>query len=139
MKIISVPNTPLTNKNGEVNSDWRVFFNQLVQQLQLYLSDERYISPQPPPDRISALNRENNKGGILYNKDTNTGMINLKSTSGTDTSHTYQPIATLVNTLTNAEVAALSADSRDGRFFETTDTHELKVWINGTLKTVTIT
>lgn len=80
MNITNLPNEKLIDENGNLNNSWRVWFNQITNQLQEFLSVERYKLPNQHQDEINRLNDvPNNEGGLLYNNFTNTFQVNLKN------------------------------------------------------------
>ncbi len=127
MNIPNVPKVPSIQNSTE----HRVFLNQIVNQLQEFLSDERYKLPTQPDTNVSILNNvTKNTGSLLFNNTSKTGQIN--------TDGIYKNLATYEE-LTAAQVSAIASGERNGRFIFETDTGDLRVGMNDTFKTVTVT
>lgn len=131
MNITNLPKSEVFYKDNAV----RIFMNQLVNQLQEFLSDDRYKLPKQNNDSISVLNNpepskaDKNIGSILYNSDAKTVEVN--------TDGTYKKLATYEE-LTSAEVIAITSGEKNGRFIFETDTGDLRIGVNNLFKTVTL-
>ncbi|MGB1309581.1 MAG: hypothetical protein ACPG47_00140 [Leucothrix sp.] len=130
MNIPSVPHSTLTQSDGNVSNEWRVFFTQLVNQLQSNVSDEGFITPTQSSTDIGLLNTSQSIGGVIHDSDAK----NLKG----NTDGTYK-ILTTHERLTGADISAIPSGQRDGRWIVDTDTGDLKVGMNDTFMTVTVT
>ena len=133
MNIPNVPKIPTIQNSTE----HRVFLTQIVNQLQTFLSDERYLLPQQPTINVLKLNEavdkfgnKKNPGSILYNSTTKSGQINNDGI--------YKTLATYEE-LTAAEITSIPSGERNGRFIFETDTGDLRVGMNNLFKTVTVT
>lgn len=80
MKIPSVPTVKIIDSDGNLNSVWVSFFQNLVTQMILNLSDSGYVVPFVPNDFVLQLNNTDNIGKILYNTTTSRMMINNAGT-----------------------------------------------------------
>jgi hypothetical protein len=76
MIIPNVPVDKLVDENGNVSNIWGSFFQNLITQMRLNLSDEGYVVPAISDDKIAQLNNSNNKMKIIYNTTTSRMMIN---------------------------------------------------------------
>lgn len=128
MNITNVPKVPMIQNSTEL----RTFFNQLVNQLQEFLSNERYKLPTQSNTTVPVLNNnvDKNIGGILYNESSKTTQVN--------TNGIFNNVATYEE-LTAAQVSAIASGERNGRFIFETDTGDLRVGMNDLFKTVTVT
>lgn len=127
MNITNLPVAKVFDDNPSV----RIFLSQLVDQLQEFFSDERYKFPTQNTLSITHLNGiDNNIGTVLYNETSKTVQVN--------TDEVYKPLATYEE-LTAAQVSAIPAVERNGRFIFETDTGDLRVGMNNLFKTVTVT
>lgn len=77
MKIPSVLEHPLVDKDGNLTQPWKLAFAQLLTQLQKNLSDEGFVIPQQSSANISILNNAKSTGALIYDADTHELKINL--------------------------------------------------------------
>jgi hypothetical protein len=80
MRIPNVPQAQLSMPDGGINTIWASFFQNLITQMRLNLSDEGYVVPFKTDDEILQLNNTDNVGKILYNTTTQRMMINNSGT-----------------------------------------------------------
>jgi len=80
MKIPNFIDTQVINKDGYLTPSWKQILAQLFTELQLNLSDEGIIMPQQTTANITQLNISKYIGGLVYNSDTDKGMINIAGT-----------------------------------------------------------
>jgi hypothetical protein len=80
MNIPNFVNIQLVDKNGYLTDSARQMFEELFDVLQANLSDESIVTPEQPASKISLLNGDQYKGGLLYNSDTNKLMVNENGT-----------------------------------------------------------
>ncbi len=130
MIIPSVPNAKMISPNGYLTDTWRVFFVQLVNQLQQFVNDEGYILPSQDQNNVDQLNTNEKIGGIIYNE---TGKFTQINTDGI-----YKNVSSYEELSTSA-IGDIPAGQRNGRFILETDTGDLKVGVDDTFKTVTVT
>lgn len=130
MKISSVPIAPISEKNGNVSTPWRLYFEQLTNQLQGALLDIGYKLPQANNQKINSLVNSDLQGAMIYNHESKNVQAN--------TDGNYKPVNTYEE-LTNAEIADIPSGQRNGRFVYDTDNALLKVGFNDAFYTVTTT
>ncbi len=70
----------VVDKDGFFTPVWREIMRQVLTQLQINFSDEGYLLPQQPTANVVQLNTTKSLGAILYNTDTDKGMINIAGT-----------------------------------------------------------
>ena len=133
MNIPNVPKAPM----HEDNTAWRVYNNQIVNQLQEFLSDERYKLPSQSDTDVTKLNdatdsfgNKKNPGSILFNETSKSGQIN--------TDGIYKNLGTYEE-LTTTGIGDIPSGQRNGRFILDTDSGDFKVGVNDIFKTVTLT
>lgn len=80
MIIPSFDLTHLTNEDGSVHPDAKIFFDQLINALQKNLNQEGYKLPQQPTTNITQLNTPESKGSVIYDQTTNQAKININGT-----------------------------------------------------------
>lgn len=80
MNIQSLTSIKAADKDGNMHQDLVNYLGQLVQQIQANFSDQGYIVPQQPTDNITALNKPELIGALLYDKDTNELKVNINGT-----------------------------------------------------------
>lgn len=146
MNIQNIPVTPVVDKNGNITIDWRNSLQQTITQLQTFLSNEKYLLPQQPDPRgtstnIAGLNIQQNLGGIHYNTQTNSPMINLTTYSATDpTSYQFVPQTTFHSVSTTDDLNAIPTTQRNGKFVTVAaDPSNLYVGVGTVWKQVAIT
>lgn len=128
MKIPGFPKTPFINPEDKtMHSAWRVFFNQLINQLQAHFSDSGYFLPRQDDATINTLNTDTSIGSILYSSNSKSAKINTQGTFN---------IITTYEELTSAQVGTIPSGERNGRFIYETDTGDLKFGVNNLFKTV---
>lgn len=120
MRIDNLPSAPLVNQDGTISDQWRNSFQQMVSQLQSFLSAEKYQLPLQPPLRAPAqsttpFDTQSNFGSLYHNSSTNNMCVNIKTyTSSAPASPSYQftpvpsfqSVATVddLNTIPTAEI-----------------------------------
>lgn len=130
MEIPSVPTSHFWDKDAQrVSHHWRIFFNQLINELQRNVSNESYILPPQDSQSVNALNTDALIGGILYESNSKSAKINTAGKFKTIT--TYEE-------LTSTEVSAIPSGERNGRFIYETDSGDLKFGVNDIFKTVQV-
>jgi hypothetical protein len=130
MKILSVPITPIAEKNGNVSTQWRLYFEQLTNQLQRGLLDIGYKLPQANNEKIAGLVASDLQGAMIYNSESKNVQAN--------TDGNYKPVNTYEE-LTSAEIAEIPSGQRNGRFIYDSDSEVLKVGFNDEFYAVTTT
>lgn len=75
MNIPNLIKTPFVDKDGHLTPTAWGILTQIINQMQTKLSNEGYITPHQDAGTILQLNTSRSSGGILYNKDTNKGML----------------------------------------------------------------
>jgi len=75
MKIPSILNESLVDKNGMLTDSWRTLIHQLLSQLQLNASDEGLIAPHQKTTDISQIGSDKKNGALLYDKTTHELMV----------------------------------------------------------------
>jgi hypothetical protein len=80
MKIPNVPNVNIINEDKGLSHTWMAFFQNLITQMRLNLSDAGYIVPFLDDTQITALSTTDNVGRIVYNTTTQRMMINNSGT-----------------------------------------------------------
>jgi len=113
MNITNIPQKQVLDKSGNLTSAWRVFFNQIVNQLQEFLSIERYKLPSKSTSDVINLGTSDNKGSILYDNEEEFVKINCNSE--------YKPVSSYEE-LTSSEVSSIPLGKRNGRIIYETDT-----------------
>lgn len=128
MRISSVPLTPIADKRGNVATEWRLYFEQLTNQLQSNLLGIGYKLPQATNARVNELVAPDLQGAMIYNNESKNVQAN--------TDGKYKPVNTYEE-LTSDDIAAIPAGQRNGRFIYDTDNALLKVGFNDAFYTVT--
>lgn len=80
MKIPNIPNTNIIDDSKMLSQVWLAFFQNLITQIRLNLSDSGYIVPFLDDSQITALSNTDNIGKIVYNTTTQRMMINNSGT-----------------------------------------------------------
>lgn len=80
MRIPNVPIDKLSSTDGRISPTWAAYFQNLMTQMRLNLSDEGYVAPSLTSAEISQINNTDNVGKILYNTTTQRMMINNSGT-----------------------------------------------------------
>jgi hypothetical protein len=80
MKIPNVPVDNITDSEGKITDAWSSFFQNLITQMTLNLSDEGYRVPYLTDDQITQLNTAKSENTIVYNTTTQRMMINNSGT-----------------------------------------------------------
>lgn len=78
---MNIPNLPLdaiVDQSGKLTDPWKVFFEQLISELQKNVSNEGYILPEQPTSNIALLT--DLKGAIIYDSDNDLAKVNLNGT-----------------------------------------------------------
>ncbi len=124
MNITNVPVQNLLDENGKMDHSWRTFFNQLVNQLQTFLSDERYKNPEQNDVNIQKLeDKEAHKGGTLYDISDNTYRINIKNNYIGVANPEYRfKIIVTYEEMNTAKVSTIPSGERNCRIIFVTDT-----------------
>lgn len=82
--IPDLPRNPkVINQDGTFTSEWKVFFDQFLQALQLTLTPEGIRIVQQTTDNIDLLTTSSSLGKILYDTTTNTFVGNIETSPGT--------------------------------------------------------
>lgn len=134
MNITNLPRDPLIINENDIHPHWRVYLNQLTNQLQEFLSDERYKTPEQSLDNISQLeDLEKNKGGVVYNTSNNDIRLNVKNRYQTlpeDTVEYRFKTAVTYEEMTNMKLTQIPSGERNGRIIYVTDTGMTKLGVN---------
>ncbi|WP_438967009.1 hypothetical protein [Flavobacterium sp.] len=115
-----------------MDHSWRTFFNQIVNQLQTFLSDERYKNPEQDGANVSKLeNNEFHKGGTLYNSSTNTYQVNIKNqyTGSVNPEYRFKTIITYEE-MDSSKFSNIVSGERNGRIIFVTDTGVTHLGVN---------
>ena len=123
MQINSVPNFKLVENDGHITTQWRNFHQQIVNQLQQFVNDERYLLPTQPSPRatsteVSGLNDQKNLGGLYYHPTSNNPRVNLEKYedgSSTPTGYEFVPQVTFHEIGETADLNAVPDDKRTGK------------------------
>lgn len=127
MNITNIPLHPLIDEKGEMHPGWRIWFNQITNQLQTFLGNEKYTLPHQPMltgTTVADLNVRSSEGGILYDNTTKNGMLNTEdgySTNPPNTTYSFKRVVTYEEA-TTSQIAAIPSGQRNGRIIFNTDT-----------------
>lgn len=141
MNITNIPLNEMVDKDGKIHHSWRIFFNQIVNQMQTFLSDERYKLPDQPVKEntsVSDLNIKDSEGGLLYDNIEKVGKINTEDGHNNvqdPPTYSFKRIATYEQ-LTQSQVNAIKSGQRNGRIIFETDTGMTKLGSNDTFITL---
>lgn len=147
MKINNLPLGRMVDENGHITKEWRVYHEQFTNQVQRFLSDERYLFPkQPDPRRdspeIKGLDTQDNLGGSYYHPISNNLKVNLEKYSASDSSTQYE----FVPHLTYHEVTsiddrnAIPTEKSQGKIVVVpTDPTKFYIFIDNAWRTGTLT
>lgn len=80
MNIPNVPMSKIVDSNGTMSQDWCSFFQNLITQLRLNVSNEGYVFPSLTAAQVTDLNNNGSKARILFNATTNRMMVNNAGT-----------------------------------------------------------
>ena len=80
MNIPNFFNTQFVDEKGYLKPEFQNFFQQLITQLQLNLSDEGYRLPQQPTTTITKLDNAASTAVILYDNTTDEAKVNIAGT-----------------------------------------------------------
>lgn len=80
MMIPNFFNGRFVDERGYLLPEWQNFFQQLITQLQLNLSDEGYKLPQLPTATIAKIDNAASTGAILYDNTTDEAKVNIAGT-----------------------------------------------------------
>jgi hypothetical protein len=84
MNIAGFIDSPIIQKRDDGNyywsDQWAKIMQQLIQQLQVNLSDEGYKLPPQTTANVLELDTMQSLGAILYNTDTDKMMVNIAGT-----------------------------------------------------------
>ena len=130
MSIPSVPRAQLVNKDGSVNNEWRIYFDQLTLTLQRSFPLTGFKMPSKDNADMSLLLNADLAGGFIYNREQKNMQVN--------TEESYKPVSTYEE-LSTSEINGIPTGERNGRFIYDTDATELKVGFNDNFLTVTTT
>ena len=130
MSIPSVPRAQISNQDGTVNNEWRIYFDQLTLTLQKSLSLTGFKMPSKDNADMSLLVNNDLAGGFIYNREQKNMQVN--------TEESYKPVSTYEQ-LNTSEINGIPSGERNGRFIYDTDTDDLKVGFNDNFLTVTTT
>lgn len=75
MKVPTISNQPIVDKNGNLTDQWRTIFNQLLDQMQANVSDQGLIAAKQSTDNINKIASTNMNGAIWYDTTTNTFKV----------------------------------------------------------------
>lgn len=146
MYIDSLPVTPLVDSNGNVTEGWRNHFEQVIRQIQTFLSNERYMLPHQPAPRsvsqeIAGLDTQQNLGGTYYHPTSNNSKVNLKVYSATaPTAYQFKPQVSYHSVSNTADRDAIPAAESEGKLLTTTDDNtKAYLWVNNAWRTITLT
>ncbi|WP_299079144.1 hypothetical protein [uncultured Paraglaciecola sp.] len=130
MSIPSVPRAQIAEKDGTLNTEWRIYFDQLSFVLQSSFPFSGYKMPSKDNSEISNLVNEDLAGGFIYNREQKNMQVN--------TEEAYKPVSTYEE-LSTSEINDIPSGERNGRFIYDTDETSLKVGFNDSFLTVTTT
>lgn len=143
MNIPNIPLEDLLNKDAKLQPSWRVWFNQIINQLQTNVSDEGYQLPQQSENNISQLNIQKGVGGLLFSAEQQLQKLNVPVPRETapgsgsfDTSYEYSNTSTY-HELTDNEMNAIPSGSRNGKIINNTTDGEGYIGLNDTFVKVT--
>lgn len=71
MKIPNIIDRPISDKEGNLTSEWKQLLTELITQLQLNVSDEGFIIPRQSSANITSISTSKSVGAIVYDSDTN--------------------------------------------------------------------
>ena len=80
MKIPSYPHVDLLDENKEMHPSWKLWFTQLITELQAGASDEGLVAPSQTNTTITTLLTTGPSGALVYNETTNKLMVNIAGT-----------------------------------------------------------
>lgn len=80
MRIPNVPIDKIVNDDGRITNTWSAFFQNLMTQMRLNLSDDGFTPPFVTAVEVLQLNTVDNVGRIVYNTTTSRMMINNSGT-----------------------------------------------------------
>ena len=80
MNIPNLPNEKIATDSGEMHPKWRLFFTQLITEIQNNLSNEGYALPQQPTSNIALLNTAKSNGRLIYDSTTQQVKANISGT-----------------------------------------------------------
>ena len=80
MRIPNVPNVNIINSDKGLSHTWLSFFQNLITQMRLNLSDAGYVVPFLEDSQITDLGTSETIGRIIYNTTTQRMMINNSGT-----------------------------------------------------------
>lgn len=132
MNITNVPNAPMINEDGQVGHEWRIFFNQMVNQIHNFLSDERYLHPRVDTSDETKLNIEDNESGILYNNEEKSHKVNQGKVYPSAPSASFVNMATYVGELSTAQINEIPSGQRNSKTVYNTTTGQLLYGANDT-------
>ncbi len=119
----SVPITKFLDNDNHVTSEWRIYFDQLSNQLQSVFPDSGYIFPFKSTAELDDLDDPSLVGRIAYNKEQKNMQVN--------TTGNYKPLTTYEE-LTTVEMSAIPSGQRNGRFIFDTNLGQLFAGSNDT-------
>jgi hypothetical protein len=130
MSIPSVPRAQIVDKDGTINTEWRIYFDQITFVLQSSFPLSGYKMPSKDNSEMPNLVNEDLAGGFIYNREQKNMQVN--------TAENYKPLSTYEE-LSTAEINDIPTGERNGRFIYDTDDTALKVGFNDSFLTVTTT
>lgn len=148
MNIDSLPNEKLVDAKGNVTNAWRNHFDQLVRQIQTFLSNERYLLPHQPDPRaaspeIGALDDKKNLGGSYYHGISNNMKVNLKTYSATDVpTYEFKPQLSYHSVETTADINSIPPAESEGKILTTTTGPDANntayIWVNNAWRKIAL-
>lgn len=148
MQINNIPITKLVSEDNEITSQWKNFHQQFINQVQYFLSDERYLLPHQPTPRatsteVTGLNIQDNLGGAYYHPTSNNMKVNLeKYVSGSSSPDGYEfvPQLSFHSVSSTGDRDAIPAAKSVGKLVTvTSDNTKAYLYVNGAWRTITLT
>ena len=130
MNILSLPNDRIVDSSGNITTPWRVYLEQLTNQLQQSFLDIGWKVQSAGNDVIDGLVASDLSGALIFNNESKNMQVNTEGS--------YKPINTYEQK-TTADIADIPSGQRNGRFIYDTDTGQLKVGFNDNFNVVTTT
>lgn len=80
MKIYNLPDSPLVDENGVLQSDWKTWFIQLQQSMQANLSDDGYIVPSLSSDAVDLFDTAEKQGNLILDSGRDSLVVTINGT-----------------------------------------------------------